>query len=122
MIGSIIGLSELEVVERGNIHFVLNEIPLQLSLSCRCSIYQPLWQVYDMELHKISNPFNGNIKCMNATSGDECDEDTAYLIEPNPDIYLEANNEFNINRSMVIMCYSSLVREAVVFKIPGTSV
>ncbi len=118
-IGSVVGLSDLEVNEKGNIHFIHNEKPLQLSMSCRCSVYQPLWQFYNLETGEISNPFNGNVKCINATNGEICDDNIAFIVDPDPEMYLEAYNVFNITHSMVIMCFSSFHRETVIFNISG---
>ena len=116
-VGSITGLSE-GASRGGNVHIVQLHTPTEILLSCRCSIYQPLWQVYHMGSHSISNSFNGNVSCTNFTNGGKkCDRDIAFLHEHTADIELRTDNLFVINQSTIIMCYSSLVREIVVFDV-----
>ena len=113
-LGYIDGLPD-EVARKGNVYIGQSDSPVNLLLSCKCSIYQPLWQVYYIDSHKLSSPFNGNVTCTNTTSGAKCADDIAFIHEPTPELLLQTNNLFSINQSMVVMCYSSIYRDILIF-------
>ena len=117
--GEIHGLPQ-ESSRKGNIHFLEFDSPfVKLSLSCRCSIYQPLWQEYLLETQELLSPFSRNEKCMNTTSGQPCQDQLTYLPERTPGIVLYNDETFIIKQSTMLMCYSGIVRLAVVVTVSG---
>ena len=117
--GEISGLPKGSI-KKGHVHILHYHKPYaKLTLSCKCSIYQPLWQVYEVDTQSLSKPFANDVQCMNLTSGYFCAEEITFISQKQKGIFLHATEEFTINQSTVLMCYSSFHREIAIITVSG---
>ena len=95
---------------------------MELSLICRCSLYQPTWAAYKHDSHMLEY-LNGDFKCMNVTSGEYCDRPLAYIEEEdqNEDIFILNSHKFVIDQTTMLMCYpgKDFVRTIVIITVSG---
>ena len=101
----------------GNVYVVETETNSgdQLTLSCRCSIFTPFWEVYDVETQMLSGLITNNIECRNNATGVECEQ--KYLSSKMTDVFLTNTETFSMSQPKMLMCFSGSVRHIVIINV-----
>lgn len=119
IIGEIEGLPENHS-NIGNVFLVNSDNDtIQLSLTCRCTLFQPLWQVYEVE-SELSDPFTGDLRCTNTTNANQaCNTETSHLAQETPNVSVLNSYDFIITETTAIMCFSDEIRQIVIVTVQG---
>ena len=92
--------------------------PVQLTLTCSCSLYGPKWQSHTMQSWKTTT-IKSPVHCTNKTK--PCNPYLSYIstINESEDLRVYLNHTFTITETTVLMCYSSHNREVLVVSVEG---
>ena len=90
--------------------------PVQLTLTCSCSLYGPKWQSHTMQSWRTTT-IKSPVHCTNKTK--PCNPYISYISSESKDLYVYLNHTFTITETTVLMCYSSHNREVLVVSVEG---
>ena len=108
----------------GNVILVKSENDtIELSLTCRCSIFQPVWQVYEVDSDDLQERFTGDLRCINESNpvDNNCDKETRYLGQETPNVFLLNSYNFIISQTTALMCFSDINRQVVIISVSGNA-
>ena len=95
--------------------------PVQLTLTCSCSLYGPKWQSHTMQSWRTTT-IKSPVHCTNKTK--PCNPYLSYIstINESKDLRVYLNHTFTITETTVLMCYSSQNREVLVVSVEGIQI
>ena len=76
-----------------------------LSLSCRCSLHSPMWNVMRLEDWQAEpETVSGPIDC--ADNGESCDPPgRSFIAQPSEGVFTFIDHTFTIDQTMILKCY-----------------
>ena len=99
-------------MNRNNTYLLrLQEKHAKITLSCKCPVFTPNWQIHEMKTWKTTN-YNYPVKCVD--NDHECNpKDITYISPANKSngLYVFLNRTFTITETTALMCISDVQKE-----------